>query len=739
MEPDTTFTRRVCAVLLADVTGFSKLMGENDERTAHAVHHLQSIAQGIVGAHNGRAEPVAGDALFATFDSVVAAVQAAVALQRRIAEEPFDGTPKGGFARNVSTQHAPFETAPEETGPPQGERWKSVNVTPPTARPEEPPFSGGVSKGAARGQRLQIRIGVHLGDVLLRDGRAFGDAINIAARLEALARPGTICVSEGVYRHVRNTLEEKFVDLGLQTLKNISDPVHAYLIVPSGALGPLPRRPARRWALAMAALALLAVAGVIAWRHQQSAIPGAPQASGHANERKSIAVLPFVNMSSDKENEYFSDGITEDLITALSKVSGLHVAARTSSFAFNGKNDDVRTIGAQLHVGAVLEGSVAKAGSQVRITAQLINVEDGYHIWSDSYDRELQDIFAARSQVAQTVAQALQVKLAAGESQILGQKPTEDLEAYQLYLKGRHAAATYADPVTAMRYLQQAIARDPNYALAYNGLAYYYVSGTDGLIAGSEALPRARQAAERALQLDPSLAEAHTWLGTVHWWYDRDDAAARREFHTAITMQPDLASAHEMYGWYLVAADQVNAGLAESHRAVELDPLSSETNAFLGVNLYLTRRYDEAVKQLRAAINTNPDYVYPHLFLGRVYARTGRFSEAVAELRTAMQLAPGPEQEAALGRAYADAGDRSKATEVLNHLREEMRDTFVSAAFLATVYIGLGQIDEAFAALEEAAAQRSYYVPWWKLDPELDPLRSDPRFTALLKTVGLEP
>ena len=242
-------------------------------------------------------------------------------------------------------------------------------------------------------------------------------------------------------------------------------------------------------------------------------------------------MLPFVNMSSDKENEYFSDGITEDLITALSKVSGLHVAARTSSFAFKGKNEDIEKIGAQLHVGAVLEGSVAKAGNQVRITAQLINVADGYHLWSDSYDRELQDIFAIRSQVAETVAKALQVTLAAGERQTLEQKPTEDLEAYQLYLKGRHAAATYAEPVTAMRYLQQAIARDPGYALAYNGLAYYYVSGTDGSVGGKRVLCRApARRPRRRLQLDPSLAEAHTWLGAVHWWYDRDDAAARREF-----------------------------------------------------------------------------------------------------------------------------------------------------------------------------------------------------------------
>src|SRR5262249_32588645 len=231
--------------------------------------------------------------------------------------------------------------------------------------------------------------------------------------------------------------------------------------------------------------------------------PAAVSPSG----RKSIAVLPFVNLSSDKENEYFSDGITEDLITALSKVSGLHVAARTSSFAFKGKNEPMENIGAQLHVDAVLEGSVSKVGNRVRITAQLINTADGYHLWSDSYDRELQDIFAIRSQVAQTVAQALQVTLAVGERQKIEQKPTEDVEAYQLYLKGRHATETLNNWDTATRYLQQAILRDPSYALAYLGLAAYYVWSIDWALSPREALPRAREAAEKALTLDPSLAE----------------------------------------------------------------------------------------------------------------------------------------------------------------------------------------------------------------------------------------
>jgi TolB-like protein/tetratricopeptide (TPR) repeat protein len=448
-------------------------------------------------------------------------------------------------------------------------------------------------------------------------------------------------------------------------------------------------------------------------------------------------------MSSDKENEYFSDGITEDLITALSKVSGLHVAARTSSFAFKGKNEDIEKIGAQLHVGAVLEGSVAKAGNQVRITAQLINVADGYHLWSDSYDRELRDIFAIRSQVAQTVAKALQVTLGAGERQRLDQKPTEDMEAYQLYLKGRHAVGTFTPEGwrSGLEYLRQAIARDPSYALAHLGLAYYYWGAQDGWLSGSESLPRLRESAGKALELDPSLAEAHSYLGIVHWSYDRDYAAARRELNTALAMQPELAFGHQLLGWYLVAMGHVDEGLAASRRAVELDPLSPETNTWFGMNLYIARRYDQAITQLRTTIARHPDYAYAHLWLGRAYARTGRFPEAIATLENAHRRwegSEGSEYEAALGRAYADAGNRIEAGKILDHMRERSRTAFVSAAFLATVHAGLGEVDEAFTALGQAAAQHSYYVGWWKVDPELDPLRSDPRFTALLKKVGLD-
>jgi tetratricopeptide (TPR) repeat protein len=274
--------------------------------------------------------------------------------------------------------------------------------------------------------------------------------------------------------------------------------------------------------------------------------------------------------------------------------------------------------------------------------------------------------------------------------------------------------------------------------LAYSGLAYYYVWAADWLLSAREAMPRAREAAEKALRLDPSLAEPHVSLAIVRWWYDHDLEGARQEFQKAVALQPELPSAHMWYGPYLVAAGQTDEGLAESQRAVDLDPLSSLSSTFVGFNLYFARRNDEAIQRLRTAVFLDPDYWWAHVWLGRAYARDGRFPEAVAELRSAQRLEPFAEVEATLGRIYADAGDTAEATKVLNHLRERMRDEFVSAGYVATVLVGLGRFDEALAALAEAEVQRWYNVGWWKVDPDLDPLRSNPRFKALLKKAGVD-
>jgi len=696
-----TAERKLAAIMFTDMVGYSALAQRNEALALELLAEHQALLRPHFLQHRGHEIKTIGDGFLVEFTSALEAVHCAIAVQKALVEH------------NASTT---------------------------TER------------------RIQLRIGLHLGDVEVRDGDVFGDGVNIAARIEPLAEPGGICLTGPVFDQVRNKIDEQLARLAQPELKNIHVPIEVYRVVlpwqqaaPARSLQDARSTAPRSSRTAAIAVVLLVGAGAVVWQVQQRApaTPRTPPSSdatnppGRAEGRKSVAVLPFVNMSSDKENEYFSDGITEELITALAKVSGLHVAARTSSFAFKGKNEDIRTIGKRLQVGAVLEGSVAKSGNQVRITAQLIDVENGYHLWSDTYDRDLEDIFAIRSEVAQTVARALQVTLGAGERQTLERKPTEDIEAYQLYLKGRHAIESISSEGVSdgLRYLRQAIARDPDYALAYLGVAYYYWTISDWKMSGSDCFPRAREAAEKALQLDPSLAEAHVWLGVVHWLYDRDHGAARRDFQTAIAMEPESFTAREMYGAYLVGTGHIEEGLAEARRAVELDPLSPETNGWLGIVLYFARRYDEAIHQLRTTLTSHPDYWYARLWLGRAYARTGRSQEAVAELQPTPQWEDlvSPESESALGRIYADQGNRAAATDVLRHLRERMRDEVVSGASIATVHVGLGEVDEAFAALVQAEAEHSYYVGFWKVDPELDPLRSDPRFTALLKKTGLEP
>jgi TolB-like protein/class 3 adenylate cyclase/cytochrome c-type biogenesis protein CcmH/NrfG len=693
-----TEIRKLAAIMFTDMVGYSALTQRNEALALALVAEQQRLLRPILAQHDGREVKGTGDGYLVEFASALQAVSCAIDMQRAMVE---------------------------------------------------------YNSSAAPERRIQIRIGLHLGDVVVRDGDVFGDGVNIAARIEPLAEAGGICMTRPVHDQVHNKIDVPLVPIGQPQLKNIQVPIDVYRVVlpwmqgmPTGA----PRKRAKTARLPAVAAGLatfLVIAGVIIWRYQQptgttpqsSPSPVASTPLTHAADRKSVAVLPFVNMSSDKENEYFSDGITEDLITALSKVSGLHVAARTSSFAFKGKNEDVRTIGTQLNVGAVLEGSVAKAGNQVRITAQLINVADGYHLWSDSYDRELQDIFAIRSQVAQTVAKALQVTLAADERQRIEQKPTENLEAYQLYLKGRYYVNRYTEDglKKGLTYLQQAIALDPGYALAYQGLAYYYSIMSDWFAPQKDAMPKARAAAEKALQIDPTLSEPHTFLAFVAWYFDWNWSAAEEEYKRALALAPNSVVAHQFYGLSLSAARPAREGIAELRKAVDLDPLSPEANSFLGMALYYAHRYAEAIAQFRATLEMEPNYSLAHLWLGNSYVQNGELERGLAEIRRAKELDPhNPDVMSGLGHAYAVAGDRDAAQRVIEELQQQSQANYVSPYYFALIYAALGDTDRAFAFLDRAYEDRGFYIASLKVEPMVDPLRSDPRFTELLKQVGLD-
>ena len=454
---------------------------------------------------------------------------------------------------------------------------------------------------------------------------------------------------------------------------------------------------------------------------------------------KSIAVLPFVNMSADRNDEYLSDGVSEELITALSKINGLQVKARTSSFAFKGKNEDMQKIGELLHVSHLLEGSVAKAGNKLRITAQLIQAADGNHEWSDTYDREMQDIFAVRSEVAQKVAETLKVRLLGEEKRKIDKKPTENLEAYNLYRQGRF----YLDKLSedgmkrALPLFQQAVQLDPNFASAYAGIADNYVIAADAFIPPREAFSKAKEAALKAIELDDSLAEAHASLGLVHYHYDWDWAAAENEFKRAITLNPQSAQSFTLYTHFLAGMKRFDEAKKYGQHALELDPLSVSTHWFLGWGAIYADQLDEAIAEYTKAAELDPDNPWNRMFFGRAYLLKGDRQRGLQEMETAQRLQPDdPLAIAFLGYAYAITGRRADALRVLQRLDEMEKHRYVSRITRVYVYAGLGDKDKAFEWLEKAYQERSDSLAWFHNDPEVKDLKSDPRFSALMRKVG---
>ena len=464
------------------------------------------------------------------------------------------------------------------------------------------------------------------------------------------------------------------------------------------------------------------------------ASPGAPP-------RKSIAVLPFVNLSADPENEYFSDGMTEELITALARVDGLRVASRTSTFALKRKEQDVRMLGRQLNVATVLEGSVRKAGSRLRIAAQLVDVTDGYDLWSEIYERDVADVFAIQEEISRAIVDTLRVRLATGQASTLVEPHTDNVQAYTAYLRARYfwRRKSANGLRKCIEYFEQAIAADPAYALAYAGLADTYISqGYVGFVPPSEAFPRARRAAERALVLDDTLAEAHTAAACVSMFYDWEWQRAERGFQRALALKPRYPVARFWYACYLAARGRPEDSVAEVLRAHELAPLSLITTANLGLALYFARRYDEAITQCRKVIEAEPAFFLAHTVLGLACAHRSLHADAVAAFQHAITFSGGiPYAVAGLGYVYALAGRREDAQQVLADLRERAAREYVSSFCYAMVHIGLLDTELALAALARACDERSNWLAYLKVWPILDPLRGDARFDGLLGQVGL--
>ena len=453
----------------------------------------------------------------------------------------------------------------------------------------------------------------------------------------------------------------------------------------------------------------------------------------------SVAVLPFLNLSADPENEYFADGITEDVIAHLSKIRALKVISRSSVMPFKQRTQSLKEIGASLEVATLLEGSVRRVGDRVRIVAQLIDAETQQHLWAETYDRQLTDIFAIQTDVALHIAAALKAELSRDEQARIRKDATSDLEAYQLYLQGRHWFVRYTPEgmQRATEYFQQAIARDPGYALAYASLAMAYAEmGETGALAPDVAYPHAREAVAHALGLDPALGEAHCTVAFLKTLWDFDWAGAEREFKRALELSPSSADAYDLYGRMCSGLGRHDEAIALQQRAQKLDPLAHRTD--VATTLLRTGRYAEAARGAAHTLESDPADSRAHATLGWAYLKQGKADEGLAELERAVSVAPTNTQWLAqLGQAYALTGRTNRAREVLQQLEDRARSAYVSPYHLAFVFTGLGDHERAMDLLERAFAEHAGAVYGINGSFLFAPLRSHPRFTALLKKMNL--
>jgi adenylate cyclase len=613
--------RKLAAILSADVVGYTRLLAQDEGATIRTLTDYREAIAMLVRQHRGRVVDAPGDNVLAEFPTALDAVQSAVEIQRVLR------------ARN-------------------------------TDLPSE--------------RRMEFRMGIHLGDVRVEGERIYGDGVNIAARLEKLAAPGGLCISATVHEQVRNKLEVAYDDLGDQTVKNIPDQVHVFQVMigegprPGAAPPAPPRRRLRTAALVTGAVALLIGVGIWAswplatgWVLDRAGLGGAPM-NPSLPERPSIAVLPFANLSNDPEQEYFSDGITEDLTTDLSRNPELFVIARNSAFSYKGKNVRVEDVGRELGVRYVLEGSVRKAGDRVRITAQLIDATSGFHVWSERYDRELADIFNLQSEISERILGTLQVEIGEAEARRIRSKPTDNLTAYDLGQQALYHFNRYTrkDNLEARRLVERAVELDPEYAFAWGllGSTYTVESGFAWNL-DPTLMDRAEELLSRALALDPAVPGPHIGLSAVYLFRDRPVAAAV-EAEKGIELAPSWPISHYFLGVAMAQRGKFVEATRAINRAQRLDP-KSPSGLFViipFVNL-AAGRTDVAVEMFEQVRTSNADIINARIPLAALYEIDGRHAEAQALVREILDVNPEMTAEAAAAKFIASLLGEDRAAE----------------------------------------------------------------------------
>ncbi|QFY62075.1 tetratricopeptide repeat protein [Rhizobium grahamii] len=614
--------RRLAAILAADIVGYSRLMGSDEQGTLNAVKLCRAeLVDPVIARCKGRIVKLTGDGILIEFSSIVNAVACASEIQETMAER---------------------------------------------------------NRAVESNRRIDFRIGIHLGDVLVEDGDIFGDGVNVAARLEAIAEPGGIALSATARDHVGTRLDLPFEDRGEHRLKNIERPVKVYAISPRRGL-PLK-------------------------------VNEAALAAAREKHKQLVAVLPFTNMSGDPEQEYFSDGITEDIITDLSKISNLYVVARNTAFTYKGKSVQVKQVASELGVNFVLQGSVRKAGQRVRITGQLIDARNGAHLWADRFDRDLTDIFAIQDEITHAIVDQLKIKLLPEEKRAIANDPTNNVEAYTYYLRGRQFSHTWTRHylLMARRMFSTAVALDPDYARAYAGIADCESALRDWH-AGEYTLEGILSLTAKALALDPNLAEAHASRGlALH--QDGRDVEALAEFEKALKLEPDLYEVNFHYGRFLFMQGKFEGAITFFTRASEIRPddylspihLMSACRS-LGLQAERERWARIGIERAERALEDHPENA-------------------------------GPAHRGAL--ALAHMGESERAKEWLKRAQAIDPDDIVAQYNIACVYALLDERETALDLLEALLPQSScYQILWFKHDSDLDSVRDHPRFQAMLDAI----
>jgi TolB-like protein len=551
-------------------------------------------------------------------------------------------------------------------------------------------------------KRIHLRIGIHLGEIVESQGDISGDAVNVASRIYPLADDGGVCFTRQVYDHVLNKTELKLTSIGVRPLKNVSTPIEVYKIE-------------------------------MPW---EKSTPG--EAASYPSNR--IAILPFVSMSTNPDDAFLADGVTEEIISTVSGIGGLKVISRTSVMGYKGTTKKVKEIGRELEVGSVLEGSFRKAGNKIRVTTQLINVTNDEHLWAQNYDRSLDDVFEVQSDVAKQVAEALRVRILTPEKERIEKKPTESAVAYTLYLRGRSIwnQRGLENIKKAMEYFELAVKEDLGFALGYAGQADCAVMFPDWGLDRGENLAKAKAMAEKALRLDPELAEAHATLGLVRL-DEYDLRGAEEEFKKAIELKPSYATAHQWYMWVLWAELRWDEALREIANAAELDPLSGIIMLNFGMYYFWRRDFSKAVEKCRVAVDMG--YEGAHGYLADAYGGMKMFEqmgkEFEASARYVQDAFPGIRTFLEVLSAYFK-GDKETVRRLLPELEAHPEKTGATATDIARYHFYLGDNDEGFEWLERAYSKRDAGPLYIRSEWELDGVRTDPRYLDLLKRLGLD-